>query len=1101
MYLSRIRMSSFSIINKSTMQHNLLKQLFYLSKTSRIAIACVLTGLLLMNTTYAAIKPAAPGKSDPSAKKTNVPPVTVKGRVIDKATGETLIGVSIKVKGTTQGITTDVNGAFSLTGVASDAVLQLSYIGYDTSEVPLDGQTSITIRLQASAKNLNEVVVVGYGTQKKTSLTAAVSTINTTEIAKKPVVNLTNSLVGRASGLIITQGSGEPGYDGSNIQIRGIGSLGGSAPLLIVDGVPRDFSRLDPNTVENISVLKDAAAVAPYGVAGANGVILVTTKKGKLGKPTLTYNAYYGIQNPTKVPTFVGSYEYALMRNEASHNDYLDNGGTGTETIPYSATDLQLFQNHSDPDGHSDGHPLQQIIQKNRPLLYNNVTLSGGTDAIKYFASLGYTHQDGMWSTTYLNKYNGALNITANATKSTIVSLSVNSYVEDQHFPSQSAGTIIGQAQRQAPTTPIYYSNGDWSGYIGQSLIGEIYHSGYQLNENTALLSQFSVEQKLPIKGLSIKGVASYDTGPDPIFTGNQTSFQRTYSTPIPFYNVNTSTTPYTYVQGTQGNSKASFTESYSQNHSFTYQGLITYQGSFGKSDITALAVVEDRIVKYQTFSATRLNYNLDIDELNFGGPAASDETNSGYSSGEKQIGYVYRLGYSYDKKYLFEAAGRYDGSYLFSPGHRFGFFPAFSAGWRLSEEKFIKDNFQWIDNLKLRASWGQSGAYPRVSGSVVTYQYLSPYNAYGNSAIINNNSTQGIYEALQGNPNITWEKANKTDIGFEATLWRGLLGIEADYFYEKRSNMLISIGNSLPGEYGIGTGLVNGGIMSNHGVDLTLTSSHQFSHDLRLDLTGTFTFARNKLLQTYETAATYDNPNRRTTGRPLNTQFGYKALGYFTEADFSNPAAGTLKAGIPVPSFGTVHPGDLQYADLNHDGKIDANDQTVIGHPNTPEIIFGLEPRLTYKNFDLDVLFQGSANSSINLNNYFVFPFSASGSASELSYKDHWTPSASNPWVPQNANVLYPRLTGTPSNNNTQVSSWFERNDAYIRLKSFEVGYTFSSKVLHNAIQSLRLYVAGQNVINDLPHVKEIIDPENSGSNTNYYQQRVFSIGINATF
>lgn len=1013
--------------------------------------------------------------------------VPIKGKVIDKTTGETIIGASVKIKGTSAGAVTDVNGSFTL-NADPNAVLVISYIGYEQAEFPLNGQTSVTIRLQVNAKNLNEVIVVGYGTQKKTSSTAAVSTIQTTEIAKKPVVNLTNSLVGRASGLIITQGSGEPGYDGSNILIRGIGSTGGSSPLLIVDGVPRDFSRLDPNTVENISVLKDAAAVAPYGVAGANGVILVTTKKGKSGKPSLTYNGYYGIQNPTKVPTFVGSYEYALLRNEANAND--------GQPAAYTADDIQKFKDHSDPDGHPDGHPLQQIIQRNRPITYHNVTLSGGTDDIKYFASLGYTHQAGMWSTTYLDKYNGSLNLTANATKSTIVSLSVNSYVEDQHFPSQSAGTIIGQAQRQAPTTPIYYSNGLWSGYIGQSLIGEIYHSGYQFNENTAVLSQFTIDQKLPIKGLSLKGVISYDNGPDPLFTGNQTSFQRIYTTPIPFYNVDVTTTPYTYKQGIQGNSKATFTENYSQNHTLTIQGLLSYSGSFGKSDITALGVFESRRVKYQTFGATKFNYNLDIDELNYGGPAAADATNFGYSNGQKQIGYVYRVGYSYDKKYLFEATGRYDGSYLFAPGHRYGFFPAFSAGWRLSEEKFIKDNFLWIDNLKLRASWGQSGAYPRSGNAILTYQYLSPYNPYANSGVINGSATQGISEALQGNPNITWEKANKTDIGFEATLWKGLLSIEADYFYEKRSNMLVGIGNTLPGEYGIGTGLVNGGIMSNHGVELTLQSSHSFSKDLRLDVTGTFTFARNKLLQVYETSATANNPNRRQTGRPINTIFGYQALGYFTANDFNTD--GSLKAGLPVPSFGPVKAGDIQYADLSGpdgkpDGKIDANDQTVIGHPNTPEIIYGLEPRLTFKNFDLDVLFQGSGNSNIVISNYFAFPFNASGSASQLVYDDHWTPSTPN--------ALYPRVTGTPTSNNTQTSSWFVRNDSYIRLKSFELGYTLSNKLLKNKIQSIRIYLAGQNVINYLPHVKEIIDPENSGNNTNYYQQRVFSLGLNATF
>ncbi|RFZ86024.1 TonB-dependent receptor [Mucilaginibacter terrenus] len=1037
--------------------------------------------MCLGNVTYAHSGPYA------ISAAANVPPITIKGKVIDKTTGESLVGVTIRVKDGTGGVVTDVNGDFTLTA-PDNATLIVSYIGYETSEIAVGGQTVLSIRLQPAGKNLNEVVVVGYGTQKKTSTTAAVSTLKAKDIALKPVVNISNTLVGRVSGLIVTQSSGEPGFDGSNIQIRGTGSLGGSAPLLVVDGVPRDFTRLDPNTVETLTILKDAAAVAPYGVAGANGVILVTTKRGRVGSPTLTYNGYVGFQNPTKVPKFVGSYEYALMRNEANKNE--------GQPVAYTAEELQKFLDHSDPDRYSDGHPLQEIIKPNRLLTYHNLTLSGGAERIKYFASLGYTHQDGMWDPTYLDKYNGSINLTADATKTTKVSLSVNKWVEDQHFPAQSAGTIIGQAQRQAPTTPVYYSNGLWSGYIGQSLIGEIYHSGTQFNENPGLQTQFTIEQQLPIKGLSLKGVASYDEGPDALFPGQTNSFQRTYATPIPFYNPDFSTTPYTFKEGIQGNSKASFTQSYAQNHSFTYQGLLNYQGNFGKNSITALGVVEYRRVKYQTFSATRINYNLDLDELNYGGPAPSDATNSGFSNGQKQLGYVYRVSYAYSGKYLLEAAGRYDGSYLFGPGKRFGFFPAFSAGWRLSEEKFIKDNFNWIDNLKLRASWGQSGAYPRQGGGIRTYDYLSPYNVYGNSAVLNGSATQGIYEALQGNPNITWEKSVKTDVGFEATLWKGALSIEADYFSDKRSNMLVGVSGALPGEYGIGLGFENGGEMVNRGVDLTVSSSHTFSNGLRLDLTGTFTYARNKLLKFFENGATFNNPNRRQTGRPLGTQFGLEALGYFSANDFN--ADGSLKAGIPVPSFGVVNPGDIRYADISGpngtpDGKIDANDNTVIGHPQTPEIIYGLEPRIAFKNFDLDVLFQGTANSSINLNSYFVQPFAASGSPSELSFTEYWTP--------ERTNVLYPRLTGTPTPNNTQTSSWFLRNNAYLRLKSAEIGYTFSSKLLHNKIQSLRLYLAGQNIFTWTPNIRETIDPENSGSNQNYYQQRVISVGVNATF
>jgi TonB-linked SusC/RagA family outer membrane protein len=1002
----------------------------------------------------------------------------VSGKVIDPSAGKGLRGVTVNLKGSSRTVATDDSGRFTI-AAPSDGTLIFTYVGYERLEVKLKGQQTVMITLFSTAKTMGDVVVIGYGTQRKALTTAAVSTVVADEFAEKPVVNITNDLVGRASGIIATQGSGEPGFDGSNILIRGIGSIGSTQPLFIVDGVPRDFSRLDPNTIETVTVLKDGAAVAPYGVAGANGVILITTKQGRSGKSSLSYNAYAGIMNPTRVPKFVNSYQYALMRNEANAND--------GNAPSYTAQDIQLFKDHTDPDGHSDGHPLQDIIIPNRVITYNNLTLSGGTDDVKYFGSVGYTTQDGMWSTTFLHKYNASLNVTAKASRTTTVGASFNGYIEDQHFPGTGAGSIIDQAMRQAPTTPIYYSNGLWSGYIGQSLIGEIYHSGYQVNENQTFYTQLYVDQKLPVKGLSIKAVLNYDSGPDALFGGNTTSFQRIWHTPIPLWNVDTNTHPYTYLTGFQGNSKASFAENYFQNHTATYQGVLNYAGSFGKSNFTGLGVVEYRRANFNTFSAQRINYNLSIDELNYGGPAPTDASNSGYSSGEKQLGYVYRVDYDYDRKYLLQAAGRYDGSYLFGPGHRFGFFPAFSGGWRVSEEQFMK-SVTWLNNLKVRASWAESGAYPSAGGTIQTYQYLSPYNVYGNSAVIGGTTTQGIYEQLQGNPAVTWEKSKKTDVGIEASVFNGLLGLEADYFRDKRSNMLVNVGNSLPAEYGIGVGEVNGGIMVNRGIDLTITSAKSFSNGLRFDIKGTFTYARNKLLKFYENSATFDNPNRRQTGRPYGTWFGLKAIGYYSQSDFS---AGAVQGA--QPSFGPVAPGDIKYADLNHDGKIDANDITVIGHPNTPEIIYGLEPRVTYKNFSLDVLFQGSANSDIFVNNYFVWPFQSSGSATELAYTDHWTPT--------HTNALYPLLHGTPTTNNTQQSSWWMRNISYVRLKSAEIGYTFSPKSLGRSIHSLRLYVAGQNLINLTPWMKEKFDPENSGNSENYFQQRVVSFGVNATF
>ncbi|TVT43269.1 TonB-dependent receptor [Hymenobacter setariae] len=1006
--------------------------------------------------------------------------VPVSGQVVDQK-GEPLPGVSVRVKNQSVGTVTDGAGKYSLSLPEGSTTLVFSFVGFVSQEVEAKNGGKVDIKLNEQANSLDEVVVVGFGTQKKTSTTAAVSTLPAADVAQKPVVNLTNSLAGRVAGVISTQGGGEPGFDGANIQIRGVGTTGGTQPLYIVDNVPRDFSRLDPNTIETITVLKDAAAVAPYGVAGANGVVLITTKRGRKGPPQLSYNGYVGIQNPTRLPRFVNSYQYALMRNATVANDFPNDPN---RTLPYSPDDLQKFQDHSDPDGHPDGEPLRDVIKKNRILTYHNLSLAGGGDKVQYFTSLGYTHQQGMWDPTYLDKYNASLSVTAEATSTTRVGLSLNGWVEMQHFPTFGAGSILRQAQRQAPTTPVRYSNGLPSGYIAESLIGEIYGSGTQVNQNPTLQAQFLIEQQLPfIKGLSIKGTASFDPS---------SSFQRIYRTPITFYNVDTSTTPYTYKQGTQGNTKPSFTEYYAQDWAFTYQGYLNYANTFGKSEVTGLAVVESRNLTHQQFQASRVNYNTSIDELDFGGPGASDATNGGSSYKRKQLGLIYRATYAYAGKYLFEASGRYDGSYVFAPGRRFGFFPAFSAGWRISEESFLKNRYTWLDNLKLRGSWGQSGAFPYINGNIADFQYLSPYTPYSPAGVIGGTAVQGLYEARQGNPDITWERANKTDIGLETSLWKGLLNLEVDFFYEKRANVLTTRASVLPGEYGVGVGLVNAGVITNRGLDLTVRSSRHFGKNWNLDVTGTFTYARNTQVNIFETSATYDNPNRRIAGRPIGTQFGYEALGYFSTSDFTADGT-TLKAGIPVPTFGPVRAGDIQYADLNGDGKIDVNDQTVIGKSQTPQIIYGLAPRLSFKNFDLDFLVQGTARSNIYLNGYHVRPFDESSSATTLAFEEYWTP--------ERTNTLYPRLTGTPTANNTQSSSWWIRNNAFVRLKSAEVGYTFDSALLHNALKSVRLFVSGQNLLTWTPYIRETIDPDNSSNNQNYFQQQVFSVGLNANF
>lgn len=1011
--------------------------------------------------------------------------------------GEDLPGVSVVVKGTTTGTVTTADGNYALTVPNGNTTLVFSFIGYAAQEIAVANRTTVDVKLVTDNRSLDEIVVVGYGEQRKTSTTAAVSTLKAQDVALKPVVNLTNSLGGRVAGLISRQGSGEPGQDGANINIRGISTTGNSQPLLIVDGIYRDFSRLDPSSIETFTVLKDAAAVAPYGLAGANGVILVTTKRGKSGVPTLSYNGWIGIQNSTRVTPQVNSYEFAQMQNEAAANEGRPAAYTPEQVEGYRKTVEKASD--ADPDRYPNSSPLNDLIDPNTTITYHNLELSGGSDKIRYYTALAYTDQQGLYKTVKTKKYNLIAKIEADATTTTKVSLNINGFVEDNFYPGRSAGDLFYQAFRTPPVSPVFYSNGLWGQYIGRSLIGQAYYSGNTLNERNQLYTTFSIDQQLPLKGLSIKGVVSYD--PD-------TRTGKNYATPVPVYTVDLSKTPYEYVLGIQGAAKPSLSQFYSQNKAFTYQGLLNYANSFGKHNVTALGVIEYRNQKYNFLSAGRQNFNTTIPELSAGSSTPLDISNGGSSSEQKQIGYVYRVGYNYDEKYLFEVAGRYDGHYVFAPGKRYGFFPSFSAGWRLSEENFIKDNLSWVDAAKIRGSYGESGALPYLPGSnppqLLAFQYLSSYSLYGGSAVFGD-PTQGVSERPQANPNITWERAKKFNIGLEGSLFKGKFTFEADYFTENRSNMLVFPQVSVPAEYGVGLSQVNAGVMKNRGIDASLGTTHRVGRDLRMSLNVNFLYAKNELIETFETTAQRLNPNRARTGRPLNTPFGYHALGYFTAADF-NADGTTLKSGIPVPPAGAVQPGDLRYADLagapgadgrptGPDGKIDTNDQTVIGFSNTPQITYGIIPKISYKGFDLDLLFSGAGRTGLGLFGSIVYPFESSASATKLQFQDHWTPT--------NQDARYPRLTGSPTTNNTQASDWWLRNNSYIRLKQAEIGYRLPENLIKRVkMSSARVYVSGQNLFTFTPKMKEVIDPEASTGNAQYYfQQQVITFGTNLTF
>jgi len=1011
----------------------------------------------------------------------------ISGTVVDENQAP-LLGVNVTVKDTDIGTVTDAQGHFGLN--VSDAgkrTLVFSYLGFTTQEKPIGQNTDFLIVLVEDTKHLEELVVVGYGTQKKTSLTASIATVKGTEIAAQPVSGLSNALGGRAAGVLFTQGSGQAGNDASQIYIRGIATNGNSTPLYIVDGIPRNYNQLNPSDVESVTVLKDAAAVAPYGLAGANGVILVTTKTGKTGKPVLSYDGYAGFQNPTIITKMVNSYQFVTMKNAGAANE-------GATTMPYSDYQIQKYKDGTDPDAYPNLQPIADMILKNRVMTGHNLFLSGGTETVKYAMGLGYLNQEGMFPKMQYRRYNVSANLQVQATKTTQIGLSLNGRVEQRNlsWAGYNYQTIFENLINTTPiSTPKLFSNG-----LHPNLYASIYDDpSYKNSTGNTMLTQISIEQQLPLKGLSVKFVGAYDWNPfDPFNTTNDgiVSLQRNWTAPLSYYTVDTTSRPYTYNQYVP-TTLPSFSQEYHQTQAFTYQGYLNYANNFGANAVTGLLVFEARNTKSSKFYASQSGYSIPIPEL-----FAGDNSNinaTGNSLATRQQSLVYRLTYGYDNKYLIEAAGRYDGHYYFAPGHRFGFFPAFSVAWRLTQEKFMQ-NVLWLNDFKLRASYGESG---NLAGSA--FQYQSGYSLISDGTVLNGALLPGLQEAQVPNPNITWERAKKTDIGFDAGFLKNSLTIAFDYFNESRNNMLVTPNVTMPVEYGIGLSQVNAGSMVNKGFEISASYNQDISRDLRVGISGNFTYAKNKLIQVFEDPGTYNMPGLRKTGRPLGTPFGYKAIGYYTKDDFD--ASGKLKSDLPAVTWLPVAPGDIRYADLSGpdgkpDGKIDQYDKIPIGNPGYPGIVYGFTPSVSYKAFDLSLLFQGAGIRSVQLTNSAAWAFDNNKSA-PITTLDYWTP--------DNPNASYPRMTTTPTTNNTQTSTFWERNASYLRLRTGMLSYTVPSRISSKMGMSLlKIYVSGQNIFTWTP--LKNFDPEVATNNTGntgrgwyFPTQKVVTIGLNIRF
>lgn len=1003
------------------------------------------------------------------AASINVAPLdfTVSGKINDEH-GEAIPGVNIIVKGTSTGTTSDSNGGYAINVPGEDAVLVFSFIGYTSQDVSVQGRTSIDVTLSPDITTLGEVVVIGYGKQEKGDVTGAITTTPGNELVKSNAGNLSNSLIGRVPGIISMQNSAEPGLDAAEILIRGRATLNDNGPLVMVDGIQRDMNEIDPNEIESITVLKDAAAVAIYGVRGGNGVILVTTKRGSTGKPAFSYTGYVGFQNPTQLPKYLNSYDYARLYNEAQLND--DPGAP----VPYSNEALQKYKDHSDPYNYPDVNWFDEIITPNAPQTRHSLSVTGGSERVKYFMLLGLFNQDGMYRTVNSKKYNLRLNIDAELTKTTTLSVGIFGGLERKKEPGvpdasrQSEGIYGVVTYIPNNAFPVRNEDGSYASLWGQNPIGEVNESGYIKRDHNSLQTSFVLDQKLDFitKGLHFKVVYAKDFGYG--YTKNWFLSYKSYlRTPDG-------------LEELVNRSSPSLSEEFSQYDNRTFETHLAYDRTFGKHQLGALVLYTQSAFYDNGFFASRVNYaTAAVPQLSAGPAAGRDNGGSANESGRE--GLVGRISYSFDQRYLLEANFAYNGSENFPPGKRYGFFPAASVGWVISNEPFFKDLSTTVSNLKIRASYGQVGNDKLVEEDFVERRFLYvPTVNYSGGYFLGGEPVQGVQLGEPANPDITWERAKKTNIGLDVDIKGSLLGFRADIFSERRSNILGSRNRSVPATYGFNLPIENFAEVDNKGFELELRHSGKIN-DLTYFATVNYTHAKNKVVFIDEPANI--PAYRQQTGHPINQFFGYVAEGFYQNQEEVDAH----------PRFEDVEPlpGDIKYKDINSDGVIDNDDNTAIGKSDIPQNVFGISLGGNYKGFDLSVLWQGASGYSVNyMDGIIEFLYNGQGWQHHL-----------DGWTPENPDASYPRLSLGQYSYKQESSSFWVQDAAYIRLKNIELGYTVPNTIFpEGAITKLRVYVSATNLLT-FSKVK-YFDPEApSGFPLYYPQQKGWFAGVNLTF
>jgi TonB-linked SusC/RagA family outer membrane protein len=1022
---------------------------------------------------------------------------TITGTVVD-AKSEAITGATIVVKGSTVATLSDVVGRFTIQATP-EATLVVSFLGYQTREILVGNQTDINVVLAEEALQLDEVVVVGYGTQKRAYLTGAVSQIGAEELTVAPMQNVSNLLTGKISGLTSLQKSGKPGADGTQLYVRGLNSFtDGNGPMVIVDGVPgilMDY--INPNDIETISVLKDAAA-SIYGIQGANGVILITTKTGGEGPAKISYEGSFAVTQNTAMPEYLNAKDYMYYHNKARVMDGL---------TPVWTADIQNKVLSNDPNsiwGETDW--LDKIFQTGQTQQHN-ISASGGTQRTKYYASLGIMDQEGTLKNTGNTRYNLRANLDIQVAKNLRFSANIDGNRVDRDWPGYDTGiqAEFNPISQAISTIPIikseynglptawrgtnYYKNGyaalTESGYIRQTM--------WRMGSNFKLEYDFTGLTDV-LKGLKAAMFASYNYG-----NTADSGFLRYYK--MYGVNINLDET----VGGAGGITEDNgYSKSASWEDTWMVRPQVDYSREFGQHYVSAMLFYEAQKNYSNTMTGSKRGYYSDDPvDLSLGSTFIENPV-TGSHSYKGKASYAGRFNYVYDKKYLAEFTFRYDGSYVFAPENRWGFFPSVSLGWVASQEEFFANLLPIVDYFKIRLSYGQSG-----NDNVDPYLYNSNYDISVNSMVLGGAPISQFYtDNAYIHRNLTWATTHSYNLGFDVDIWNKKLGIELDLFYKLTTDILESQGGNYPPSLAnYFPAYQNSGEVENRGFEITLKHENRINSDWSYAVSGNFSFARNRVLKR---ALTDNYPNYRAQlGESSYAKYGLIAVGLFQSQEEINQ--------YPQAPSGNLRPGDIKYLDLNGDGIINTSnpsngtdltsalDFVKIGYGEVPEISFSLNMSVSWKDFYATLLWQGVTHCDYELSGvYNVKPYYPAAT----NYTSPFADNANSPyyliedaWTPENPNAKYPRLSTIPNGNNAWPSSWWLINGEYLRLKNAHIGYNVPEKYLQKTpFTRVNVYLAGTNLLT-FSHFK-YVDPESpSVSNGHYPQQQTFSIGLNVTF